>query len=746
MDIDPEQLKILYATFSAELDERLQDITDGVLLLEKTSLDDPEFVKTIEKVFRAAHNIKGAARSLGITPVGEIAHQLETFFTTIQQNHLAFNRASVDLSLEAADSMHIALEQFIKGENISFDIDVLVSKLKGQPTSPLKTPASIIAEKKPVADNTQKITQKTTREIPTHETKETESIRVTVDSLDRVSTLMEEIQINKIAMDDHFKDVTQLAGKTKQLTELWRQMRYILQNSGVSDNVKHLFNNSADTLTETTNLASQLNKNMHKRIDELDILSTALQEEVRTLRLVPSDILLRPLPRLVRDIAHELHKDIELDIEESSVKMDKMIVEAIQNPIMHILRNAIDHGIEDPNTRQAVGKPPVGKITLRIKEEGDHILITIRDDGAGIDIKKIGELAVKKKMFTDAELKNLSSAAILDIIFHPSFSTKEMITTVSGRGVGLDVVKSNMVNLKGQVNVTTDLGKGTTFYLRFPLTLASERGLHIAVMGQPFVIPTPLIERVLTLKQDQVFQIEGSQVLLLDKQPVILRLLSDILGLQSKVLLKETDLNIIILKKENLRIALVVDEIINEREIVIKPLQPPLNLVACSAGGTLAGSGEVLIVLNPLSLIQKAVNSDTLPLSLSLETEKIPTQKRPHILVVDDSITTRTLEKNILENHNFQVTTAVNGKEAWELVNKQLFSLVITDVTMPIMDGFTLTETIKQSQFRDLPVIIVTSLGSDAEKKRGISAGADAYVVKNEFESEKLLEIVGQLV
>jgi two-component system, chemotaxis family, sensor kinase CheA len=332
------------------------------------------------------------------------------------------------------------------------------------------------------------------------------------------------------------------------------------------------------------------------------------------------------------------------------------------------------------------------------------------------------------------------------LIFLPGFSTKEIITDISGRGVGLDVVKANLDALKGSVSVTSILGQSTTFTLRVPLTLTSELGLMVSTCGQAFVIPMNGIERVFTLRTDEIVEIEASQTVLLEGHPVPLRILADILKFEKKEIANPDCVPIIILKNARKVVAILVDEIIGEREIVIKPLQPPASNVPCVIGGTLSGKGQVIVVLSASDLIEAAVHSGQMTrVSIQDKTDKEET--RPRILVVDDSITTRTLEKNILESNHYQVTLAVNGKEAWDILQKESFSLLITDVSMPIMDGFTLTERVKQSnQLRDLPVIIVTSLGSDAEKKKGAEVGANAYIVKNEFESDVLLEVVAQLV
>lgn len=742
MGLDPEIFKQLIETFKTELEEQLQVITNGILSLEKNDLDDSKRVKTIASIFRAAHSIKGAARSLGITDPGEIAHQVESLFSAIQRNEIILSSDIIDLCLEAVDKMRMAMQSYLDKKPLSFDLPDILQRLgqvdKSKPLSTVPLPDQKKEKKTPDA------TQPLSTELTGHET-----IRVSLAHIDRVSALMEEMQVNKIAIDDHYTELSKLTAKINHFSHVFKQLLFSVRNNQVkeeNENIKQLYYSGSDSFSEIYQFANQLHKNMRNRINELTTLSNSLQEEVRLLRLVPIENLLITFPRYLRDISHELNKEIELNITGGEVKIDKMVLEGLKDPLIHLLRNAVDHGIENGAERLASGKSESGHISIDIREEGNQILISVTDDGAGIDAKKIADTAIRKNIISSSELETMNENEILELIFRPGFSTREIITDVSGRGVGLDVVKTNLVPLKGQVGIKTDVGKGTTFYLRVPLTLTSERGLLLCSGGEVFVIPTHYVERVLAVNVNEIFEIEASQAVMLDGHPLLLRSLASVLDLDKKESFLQDQFPVVVIRKDWQVVAFLVDEIIGEREIVIKPLQEPLSNVPTIAGGTLSGSGHVIIVLNPLDLINQALHSGRME-SISFSDEAPAAVMRPRILVVDDSITTRTLEKNILESKNYEVTVAVNGKEAWDLLQKQKFSLLITDVSMPIMDGFTLTDQIKKNEkMRGLPVIIVTSLGSDAEKKRGIEVGADAYIIKSEFESGALLEVVAQLV
>lgn len=720
MPFDPELLKQLIASFTTELNEHTQAITHGLLTLESNNSSADEKKKTIEIIFRSAHNIKGTAFSLGINEVGELAHCIESLFSAIQKNETDITANSIDLCLEAVDKMHIALDAFIGKKPLPFDLKLFINNLK-MGKSPTKHPHTF------------------KKEHETQTSTEHESVRVPIANIDKISSLLEEVQVNKIAINDHYTALTQLISDINEFTHLWKQLSSTIKTHS-------LYNSTNDCFIDIVKSTQSMHKNIKSCINDFSTLSHTLQDEVRTLKMIPLENLLCTLPRYIRDLSHELNKQVELKIIGEDVKIDKAVLEGLKDPIIHLLRNSVDHGIESEQERKLKGKSPVGHITIEIKEEGTHIIIRIIDDGAGIDVKKIASILKEKNHLTLQEFHQLSESDILDTIFHSGFSTKDIITDISGRGIGLDVVKSNIEHLKGTVSISTIPDKGTTFTLSVPLTISSERGLFVNCSNKLFVIPTASVERVLLVHNNDIIDVQGGKAIILDNNTIPIRLLSDTLRIDKVSTINENQIPLFIVKNGRNAIAFIVDEIIGEREIVLKPLPSPLSKVPCVAGGTLLESNQVVIVLEPTDLINIALTHGNLQWDMSHEhTEK--TTSKPHILVVDDSITTRTLEKNVLESKNYQVTVAVNGKEAWDILHKHKFSLIITDVMMPIMDGFTLTDHIKRSEnFRNLPVIIVTSLGSDSEKKRGIEVGADAYIVKNEFESGALLDIVSQLI
>jgi two-component system, chemotaxis family, sensor kinase CheA len=490
----------------------------------------------------------------------------------------------------------------------------------------------------------------------------------------------------------------------------------------------------------------RLAKDMGRSVNRLSLLSEALQSQARTMRLVPMSTLLQPMARSVRDIARELGKNVNYQVTGGDVEMDRPVLEGIKDPLMHLLRNAIDHGIETPDERRAKGKAETGTLSISVDTRGNQISVIVRDDGAGINVDSIVRKAVSKKLITTAEVQTMSRAEKLDVVFRPGFSSKEIITDISGRGVGLDVVLSSMRSLKGRVQLDSVEGEGSTFTLTVPLTLSTEHGLLVRAGKAVFALPITSVERVMDVDPSELTEVEASQALVIGGTAVPVRELAAVLDLETNSGMARERLVVVVVAKGWQRIALLVDEIVGEREIVVKRFRPPLISVQNVIGGALTGSGEVIVVLNSADVVTSGLRQSTGRLAqrtASGDTDVAPA----HILVADDSITARTLETSILETRGYQVTATADGEQAWEALQKDTFDLVLSDVEMPLLNGFELTQRIKANEtYRHLPVVIVTSLANDADRRRGVEVGADAYIVKRQFETQALLEIIEQLI
>jgi len=454
---------------------------------------------------------------------------------------------------------------------------------------------------------------------------------------------------------------------------------------------------------------------------------------------------------MVRDLAQSAGKEATLTIIGSDVELDKRVLEQIKDPLIHLLRNAIDHGLEKPDTRASLGKPRAGTITLKAEQVEKNVVITVTDDGKGLDYEAIRRVLARRN---PAEAQTLSENELTEAIFALGISTSPIVTDVSGRGVGLDVVRRNVEDLHGRIQVASNNGSGTTFTLTLPLALTSSRALVVQVSNQTYAIPLNAIERILEITPRDIYHVGGREMLRYNDSAFSVAHLSDVLGLPrleveqaSRPL--EQRLTVLLLTSAQRRMAFIVDGLRSEQEVVIKDLGRQVQRLGGIAGATITGDGAVLLVLNAGDLIKLALRNEGRSNVVAQTTPVQETAPQKHIFIVDDSITTRTLERNILEAAGYHVRVATDGLEALNAIEADIAlpDLVISDVAMPRLDGIELTEQLKTNpRTAQIPVILVTSLASAADKARGIEAGADAYIVKGNFDQNNLLETIEQLI
>jgi len=772
MKLDPEMMRQLMLMFKSELSEQSQMITDGLLALEK-GVSGEQRKECLDRIFRAAHNIKGAARGIDARDIASVAHSLETLFNKFRREGMAVSSRSIDLCLLGLDRMQLIMTALESNQPLGFDLQDLLVQLNDQQEIVLNTESEIkpgsgfahsagsrlstetAVESAKKNEPTVSVTTVVSTPAPAKESKtpleDMATIRVSLHKLDQFSALVEDLLVSKIEMEEHLTAIKYLFDESRLFSREWYQY---LETSRKVNTVSHVTQEKDSLEIATTAInrfrvsIQQLYKQIRESNSRYSLTYFQLQDQVRALHLVPAATQLQPLARLVRDVALDLGKKVDFTIMGGDIEIDRPILEGIKDPLMHLLRNAIDHGIESPQERLVQGKSEIGHLKIEVNRADDRILMTISDDGAGINTDQVIKHAIKKKILTHSEILALNKAEIIDLIFRPGFSSKDMITDISGRGVGLDIVLTNLRNLKGHIKVDTIEGKGTVFVLSLPLTLSTDHGLIVRVSGSTFAIPISSVERVMEIKREDLLEVGGNQVILIENKAIPIRDLAVVLEIGQSRLSAAERLSLIVISKGWQRVALLVEEIISEREIVIKRLKPPLKAVRNVMGATFMGSSEVIVVLNPDDLVTSALRlGDAVQLLVQGQTEAEKDVEASHILVVDDSITIRTFEKTLLEACGYRVTVAANGQNAWDLLQGQGFDLIITDIEMPIMNGFEFSERIKQSEkFKSIPVVMVTSLSSEAEKRRGIEVGADAYIVKNQFESKVLLDVINQLL
>ena len=476
---------------------------------------------------------------------------------------------------------------------------------------------------------------------------------------------------------------------------------------------------------------------------QLDRAAALLDEEVRRVRMLPFAEACQGLERAARDVAHACGKQVEVVVEGGDVELDRSILEGLKDPLLHLVRNAVDHGLEPPDGRAEAGKPACGRVTVSAALRGAQVEVVVADDGRGIDLEALRAQARRRGLAEPAD-----GGDLFRLIFLPGFSTAPTVTNISGRGVGLDVVKARLEDLHGAIDLTSEPGLGTRFTLAVPLTLTTLRALLVAAGGQVFAFATTNVVKLVRVGPGDFRPVQGREVLTLGGAPLPVASLAETLGLPEREP-AEADARrpgLVVAAGER-RMAFLVDELLAEQEVVVKGLGARIRRVRHASGATILPTGRVALVLNAAHLVRSALGRAPAVARAGVAAGPEARGARRRLLVVDDSVTTRTLEKSMLEAAGYEVATAVDGEAAWQLLQEQGVDLLISDVDMPRMDGFALTEAVRRSaRLSGLPVILLTSLASERDRARGVEVGADAYIVKGAFDQKDLIETIEQLL
>lgn len=463
--------------------------------------------------------------------------------------------------------------------------------------------------------------------------------------------------------------------------------------------------------------------------------------------MVPVEGLLEGYRKMVRDLARDQSKEIEFHATCAGAQADRRVLEALKDPLLHLLRNAVSHGIETPRERAAKGKPSAGRVTVRIDTHGQRLTIAIQDDGGGLDLSRIAEVAVRDGILTEAAAAQSSPQDLAGLLFRPGFSTARSVTDLSGRGMGLSVVYEAVRRLQGDLDLRPVDGGGTMMRLSVPLSIATQRLLLVRCAGQLLAIPMHGVERLHRIPRSRVQTIAGRPTVVFNRRPIPLWGMRQLLDLEQDPKTGAPDiLPILVVRSGSRKVAVLVDEFLREADAVVQDLRPAACRVAKISSAALLEDGEIAFVLNPMDLMESPAHAQPLLPARSAAPE-LPPKAAPSILVVDDSLTTRTLEKSILEAHGYQVRVAVDGVEALAALREEAPGLVIADVEMPRLNGFGLLEAMKKDEsLSRIPVIIVTSLERREDQERGLALGADAYIVKRKFDQQELLSVIRQIL
>ena len=783
-----ELQQLLLATFADQAKEQLQTINERLLALEEAEGDDKG--PLLEEIFREAHSLKGASRAVDLGRVEAVAHKLESLFSVIQKGELEADAEIFDLAYKALDALTALVEEGLAGTPADVDIDglcnALVAAAEGGsqfpvPSSQSEEPKAEEAPKaeepapapaatpEPVAEAPAKPAAKKAAKPKKAEERD-ETVRVATSKLDALMAQVGELLAARIGAEHRMAEVRTLFESLLEIEESWRKTRpaRTLELALEGDETalveaRHLvefLERSDDKMRDVRGGLGELRRKFEADSRRMAQVTTDLQDDVRRTRMLPVSTIFDTFPRMVRDMTRELSKEVKLTIEGGETEVDKQVLEQLRSPLTHMVRNCVDHGMEAPDAREAAGKPREGKVVLAAYQRAADLVIEVVDDGAGIDVDKVKAKAVEKGLITAENAEGMSEREALWLIFRSGFSTKQEVTDLSGRGVGMDVVREHIERLHGMIDVESTLGEGSKFTLSVPLSVATTRCLLVKAGDETFGIPITNVERIVRLSAEDIGHTEGHEAIRIDERPMALLRLGDVLGVASDFT-EASNQPAIILGSADRRAAFLVDGLLGAQEIATKTLPKPLVRVRHIAAATIVGTGEVVPILNVLDLLRASANSAPAVAPRKAAAPEKATGQRPQatgkkaeataekqsILVVDDSVTIRTFEKALLEAAGYDVTAASDGLEAWNVLQSTAPDLIVSDVEMPNMTGFELTEKVRGDQrLKGMPLILVTTLSSDEDRKRGIDAGADAYVIKGSAEQDHLLETVRRLI
>jgi two-component system chemotaxis sensor kinase CheA len=789
-------LRELMATFRAEADEHVRGLNKGLLDIEKGGLERSR----LEELFREAHSLKGAARAVDLTDLEQVAHHVEDRLAELRDGKREVTPELMDALYAAVDAVAALVEA--PAAKAGIDLAALLERLRDPAAHPGAAPASGLAagpgQPGPAAPDDRRApaatraTAPATQPAPAGRTGPAAGMRRSEGSGQPVSGGVarspggrssdpgaqpnpagsavprprdpgqrglssaedEMIRVQTVKLDSLMGQAGEL------LVARIRTEQRLADLRGLASRLGRL------SATEIEGEVADLLRRFGSDVAHLSRAVTGVQDGLRRVRMLSATTVFEPLERVVRDVSRSAGRQTRLILEGGETEVDKRVLELIRDPLIHLVRNAVDHGVEPPDERERAGKPREGTITVRAEQRGTTLIIEVADDGAGIDREKLRALAEQRGI-------DLSeSEDPISVIFASGFSTARIITDISGRGVGLDVVKERINSLQGTIEVDAEPGAGTTFRLILPITLFTGQALLVRVGGETYALPISAVERIVRVGPDDIVSIEGRDAIRYLDRPVPLVPLAAVLGVpeeDSPEVSTEAEpvlagargragpvarprdraeargprkRGAVVLGGPHGRAAFMVDSLLGEREIVVKGLSDPLRRVRNISGATILGSGDVVLILSPSDLVSSA-RGVSARVSAARRTDE---KAAARVLVVDDSITTRTLERNILASAGYEVLVATNGREALDILHRERIDLVVSDIQMPEMDGFSLTREIRSGAWGDLPVILVTSLDSSEDKARGVEAGANAYIVKSNFDQSTLLEVVEQLL
>ena len=735
--IDPERIGLI-SDFCEEVWDSLQKSENLLIELE----NNPTSTDLINELFRAVHTIKGGSRLLEIKKIEKLSHELETVLDEVRSNRKTLDANMIDVALDCVKRIHNITEEVASRELINTKVNDLILKLRGNVDSSIS-----------IKNSTNTEISKNINETPTNQEKQNlsdgeatksarvlrdDSIKVSAEKLDSVLNASSEVYITRIRLENdknNLSDAINFMDKTieafKKDFDNWLIKNVdlglieknfnkdsqiyneeLLENFKNKNHTESVFARQSDLVVGIEKLSIQ-NRNIQKNVEDLEVLSSRLQSGAMNFRMVPISTLFNRFPAQVRDIARQIGKRVDLKISGNDTELDKILINQLSDPLLHLIRNSIDHGIEEPQKRIEMNKEEVGKINLRAYYMGSNAVIEIEDDGKGIDSNVILKKALDKGLISESQKASLSEKEILDLIFEPGFSSAEFVTELSGRGVGMDVVKTSISRMQGSIKLQSTVNSGTLVTLRLPLTLAVVGIILVSENGYEFAFPILNVDEIIRINLTKdVARVNETLVYNFRSELVAVNYLSDFLGYPKRI--DETGENLLlILNDGENKIGVIVDSVLGQQNVLLKQLGSLIETAPFVIGCTILSNSKLVLILNVIELTRKNVRSDALAVYEKIESgDKVRSQRNQNtIMVVDDSGLQRNRLCGFLENAGYKIIQASDGYEALKLSEKEIINAFCIDIEMPLMDGYQLIERLKlQPTHENVPIFVISGL------------------------------------
>jgi two-component system, chemotaxis family, sensor histidine kinase and response regulator WspE len=750
-DSDPGDVPML-ELFRVECENQAAVLTSGLLELERK----PAAPALLETLMRAAHSLKGAARIVNVQAAVDVAHAMEDLFVLAQAGTLVLRQAEIDLLFRGIDLLLQVAKLSDPGatpldEARAKEVEIFVASLadvkarRAQATPPAEASSTLVGALEPTPSALEPGAQPILAPNPPVPER---VVRLTAENLNRLLGLAGESLVESRWLRPFSNALQRLKRQQSELSDRLEGLRHHLGEGELSPRVEH----QLDELAREMSRGQQL---LEDRLQELDLfdrrsaqLSQRMYLEVLRTRMRPFGDGVSRFPRMVRDLARSLGKDVRLEVTGENTPVDRDVLERLESPLAHLLRNAVDHGCESPAERQAAGKPPQGTIRLDARHSAGMLVITVTDDGPGVALQRVRETVLQQRLTSPTAADSLSEAELLQFLVRPGFTLKDTVTEISGRGVGLDVVQNMVRAVRGSLRLGTQEGHGLRVQLQLPLTLSVLRALLVEVAGEPYAFPLGQITRAVKLRREMIEVVENRHHFHLAGQQIGLVATHQVFD-YGEIKLPANDLPVVVLGDRHTRYGLVVDRFLGERELVVHPLDTRLGKVKDISAAALMEDGSPVLIVDVDEMLQSV---RTLVAEHPLEgfaPNRLELGRRPQkrVLAVDDSLTVRELVRKLLTSHGYAADVAVDGMDAWSAVQAGSYDLVITDVDMPRLDGIELAALIKKdARLRSVPVMVVSYKESQEDRMRGLEAGADYYITKGAFHDETLLQAVVDLI